>query len=82
MEALSTKDHSGTFRKSFHKGLVNGANLVALNFPLSKSDLVRENISITVKEETPNLFDQIVDRNGRHQKNALWGFRMLEKFLV
>jgi len=82
LEALSFKDHRGQFRKAFHDGLIAGATEVSLNFPMSAADKTLESISITVDEESPNLFDQLLQNNGCHQKNALWGFRMLEKFLA
>jgi len=80
-EALSLTDKNGTFRKSIHKGLVNGASLVAEHFPMTPSNNVRENIDLTVVESKPNLWEQILDKDGNHQKNCLWAFRMLEEFL-
>jgi len=41
----------------------------------------RENIELTIEEETPNLFEQLLTNNGGFQKNSLWGFRMLEFML-
>lgn len=79
---MSVQDKKGSFRKSFHKGLQNGAKLVAENFPVAPSSNTRENISITVEEENYNLFEQLLTNNGQPQKNALWGFRMIEQFLT
>lgn len=56
--------------------------MVAENFPVAPSSNTRENISITVEEENYNLFEQLLTNNGQPQKNALWGFRMIEQFLT
>jgi len=60
-EVLAKNDKDGTFRKAFHKGLVSGTEEVSLLFPMSAAANVRENISITVEEESPNLFEQLCD---------------------
>lgn len=60
---------------------MHGAKLVSENFPMFPSKNPREAVTITVQEKFPNLFEQLQDKNGNLQKNGLWGFRMLEKFL-
>jgi len=51
LEALSTKDRDGSYRKAFHEGVVHGAKLVSDHFPLFPSNNAREEVTITVREE-------------------------------